>query len=376
MGARSDAVKDLESIVASTNRFRIGLAQADANNLGTKLGEDDFPEILRLLHEAAALGACNFGLKYEEGPGLLLPHITAFRTAARLLCIESWVRAAHGDAPGALASLRDAFRIAAYPEQDNVLVSWLVTVACEGLALEGLATVLDRLPPDAIPADELSGLAAHFKVRREALRPSLVRTLDSERVAFGSWVFNRILDGTATSSEILAIGLDGAAQKVMLAGYGTFGRAFLKADYRAYLDSMMHMRATAGNPWAPGTAPPEPPRTAIFTQLLVPALESVLARAAEHEAALDTARVGLLLELRLKEAGAYPPSLADLPEADAVPRDLFTGAPLVYKPSGAACLVYSVGKDRTDNGGARKEVTPEGYDIAWSVDRSRPSATP
>jgi hypothetical protein len=63
-----------------------------------------------------------------------------------------------------------------------------------------------------------------------------------------------------------------------------------------------------------------------------------------------------------KDTGKYPPKLADLAPKylPAIPDDLFSGKPLVYKPSDHGYLLYSVGPNGKDDGG---RDTPDSDDL-------------
>jgi hypothetical protein len=61
----------------------------------------------------------------------------------------------------------------------------------------------------------------------------------------------------------------------------------------------------------------------------------------------------------------YPAALADLVPKyiDKIPDDLFSGKPLIYKPTGAGYLLYSVGVNGADDGGKTFGDTPPGDDL-------------
>jgi hypothetical protein len=61
----------------------------------------------------------------------------------------------------------------------------------------------------------------------------------------------------------------------------------------------------------------------------------------------------------------YPAALADLAPKyiEQVPTDLFSGKPLVYKPSDTGYLLYSVGVNGQDDGGKTYGDDPPGDDL-------------
>ncbi|MFO7973590.1 MAG: hypothetical protein R6V12_03045 [Candidatus Hydrogenedentota bacterium] len=74
---------------------------------------------------------------------------------------------------------------------------------------------------------------------------------------------------------------------------------------------------------------------------------------ATHEACVDLMRLGLLLESSYSESGTYPETLDVLaPEfGGVVPLDPFSGNPYVYHPADDTFVLYSIGRNREDNGG-------------------------
>jgi hypothetical protein len=105
-------------------------------------------------------------------------------------------------------------------------------------------------------------------------------------------------------------------------------------------------------------------------------------------AQLRATDAGLAIECYRRKHGRWPERLDDLtPEfLDAVPIDIYTGKPLVYRRHKDGVVVYSVGPDEKDNGGKlRREADepyvpyPEGLDFGmmlWDVAKRRAPARP
>jgi len=109
------------------------------------------------------------------------------------------------------------------------------------------------------------------------------------------------------------------------------------------------------------------PRWAILSQILLPALEKVFVQAQFHEARCKTAAAAVAA-LRFREKkGRYPDRLAALvPQfIEAVPLDPFDGKPIRYRKVPGGIIVYSVGEDRRDDGGAMKDL--RGPDLAFRL---------
>lgn len=70
-------------------------------------------------------------------------------------------------------------------------------------------------------------------------------------------------------------------------------------------------------------------------------------------AGLELAKVSMALAAYKAEKGEYPPELSDLVPKylRAIPNDLFTGRPIVYRREGKGYIMYSVGENTIDDGG-------------------------
>ncbi len=68
--------------------------------------------------------------------------------------------------------------------------------------------------------------------------------------------------------------------------------------------------------------------------------------------------ISLCLAAYKADHGQYPTTLNDLTPAylPAVPADLFTGNPPIYRPAAAGYALYSVGPDMIDNGGRGDDI--------------------
>ena len=98
--------------------------------------------------------------------------------------------------------------------------------------------------------------------------------------------------------------------------------------------------------------------------VMLPSLTRAGEAQARHEAMLDLAQLGLAVEQFHAGTGAYPESLAEIADllADGVPVDPFTGEPYAYRTTDDGFLLYSVGRNLTDDGGTHD--LREG-DIVW-----------
>jgi hypothetical protein len=102
----------------------------------------------------------------------------------------------------------------------------------------------------------------------------------------------------------------------------------------------------------------------VLIGLLLPAVQKVQQA---HDRSVQIERnlhVAFALAAYRADNGRYPARLDDLaPKYLAeVPNDLFTGRPLIYKPSEKGYRLYSVGVNGKDDGGRWTDDTPPGDD--------------
>ena len=76
-------------------------------------------------------------------------------------------------------------------------------------------------------------------------------------------------------------------------------------------------------------------------------------------------QVAFALAAYRADSGHFPTNLADLAPKylTTIPCDLFSGKPLIYRPTADGYLLYSVGLNGADDGGRFHDDNPPGDDI-------------
>jgi hypothetical protein len=99
-----------------------------------------------------------------------------------------------------------------------------------------------------------------------------------------------------------------------------------------------------------------------MTKLLMPALDRVFEMAAAAEARERLAQLAIAAAEHRAATGNWPTRATDIvPKyTPYLPLDPFTGKPLNMKAEGGDVIFYSVGNNRTDDGGARGKDIDEG----------------
>ena len=127
-----------------------------------------------------------------------LSHLQEVRQAARLLSIDGHVRALTGDIDGALASARAILGVARSIGDEPMLISQLVRMAVEAVAVDVIQTALARGQ-----ASEAALAATQAALADEAAQPLLLHAMRGERA------MNYDLTGKVASGEIDADALGG-----------------------------------------------------------------------------------------------------------------------------------------------------------------------
>lgn len=302
-----------------------------------------YPKVMPLLEQAAACPDYDPQIDVTQPPsqlvGSFMDRVSKHRTLARVLRAHTALRLSQGRPDDALAAQLLTLRLARKWRADPVLIGYLVTVACESVAMEGANQVLQTGPVSASTRQALDAeLALHDNLDglRWALRSERAFSLSTLRELFGSVFWPPRVFTNDVMLRILDL-FDHHLQ-------GT-SRPYSEAVSRNYVDS------------SPGGVPN--PFRALVT-LLEPSLVSTRQAAERSRALFRSLRVLNALQAR---AGGddHTPDLATLglpPEATVDP---FNGEPLHVKKLPEGWMVYSVGSDGVDDGGTLDGKTDFGF---------------
>ena len=143
-------------------------------------------DALLYLRRGAAIGPCEWGLHREDGPYLLLPHLAKARDLGRLACLEARADFAKGDNAAGVDAAADTLTLGRHASSDlTAIISYLVQIAVERVAIETLAPHLAGLDPGSL--DRLD--------RRVAALPpggSIEQCMRVERDAFLEWAVTHL----------------------------------------------------------------------------------------------------------------------------------------------------------------------------------------
>jgi hypothetical protein len=312
-----------------------------------------------------------------------LPHLNRVRTLASALSYDALLRAQISDLDGALANCRACINAGRCVGDEPTLISQLVRVACRTVAERKIERILAQGEPSPAALATLQR-----ELEREGMEPLLLYGIKGERACSDS-VMESIQEGRISSFGLRnllggALGSNLSPDNVRLA----FLWLSIRSDRAGTLRFMNRAVEVA-------KLPPERQRSAlkalmaetktqnVLLRLLLPAVDKVGDACNRTAAEYRSAALAIAAERYRREQGRWPGTLTELVPRyiDHIPTDPFDGAPLRLGRFAEGILVYSVGYDGQDNGGAidLKNPTGAGADLGfrlWDVGRRRQSSRP
>lgn len=317
--------EQLEEVATLLNKYDLGMA---------------------LMHEAARQGGkIRFDRKYSDGLQMLLPNITQLRSGARMLQLEAHVQAHHGDPEGIVKSFRTLLALSHANDADPVIVSQLVNTSIRGQAFTTLQAILPFIDFSDAQLNELQDLFASssnsvgfkaalvgerafaisaFSNPRAALQtqgPNISLGSRNEDLCFYLDLLEPVIESVSAKSWIPTMD---AAQKM---------DASLKQMSTSQINKLRYQ----------------------MTSMLLPAVEGIMSAGAGDDAKCRIAELACALQRYRKASGEYPQTLDALaPQYIAkVPLDPFDDLPLRYEVRSGTPVIWSIGRDRLDNGGLK-----------------------
>jgi hypothetical protein len=323
---------------------------------------------------ARAEGECRFHVEFNDGFSALLPNAQKMRLLSRIMLLRSRVAVGQGNAEQAVESTEALFKASAALALQQLLIEHLVRLATAAIALRETERLLNELE---LSAEQLARLRRHV----EALdfQSGLVKSLQGER-GLGYHMFSH--------PEQFDMAKGDFTNKAD-PGQGHVTRA---ADCLMYLELHRDMQAAAREPFPAaidqaeqvekrlqvlaGTKNPLEKFNHMFTLLIMPATGKMFDATGRNLAHRDAVRCAIAARQYQAAGGELPARLADLaPDfLPAVPADPFDGQPLRLIVAEDGLTIYSIGRDRKDDGGSDPQQNGE-PDIAVRL-QAKPGAAP
>ncbi|MDO8588438.1 MAG: hypothetical protein Q7T82_15530 [Armatimonadota bacterium] len=298
---------------------------------------------------AAALKELRRGLAYDyrrppaRSFNATYPEFAKFRSLARALVLEGQTKAGRGDRGGAMNSHLDAVRFGADIPKGGDIIDMLVGCAIQSIGRNGAWKSVDTLN-----AEQARRAAAYIETIMSRGVPFAETLQEAKWCTQASLI--QMFKGPGWRHNLFAwVEADSRpdikVKTLFMSKRGIFSR------YAAYTDECI---ANARKPYAVSKAWPRQPNDPV-SLLLCPVFGKARFAAVKNEAQNGILAVTLALRAYRLEHGKYPASLAEIAPGylKKIPNDPFAaGGPLKYKPTGGKYVLYSLGPDCKDNGGA------------------------
>lgn len=301
---------------------------------------------------AKAKGECRFPTDFAMGATTPLTRVQQCRGLARVLSLQTRVHVERGDTAAAIESTTTMLDLTRAMGQELSLVGELVHIAILGVAFKDIQFLVEN----AHLTDEQLARLQH-EVQALNTRQSFTTSLVGER-GYGFHSFHQFptlapgATRTATQADPMAGGrlTRGKAcsiylevmQRVIDASRKPMPQAI---DAAQQIEQQLAMEMQSANPLERGHF--------VLTQQMLPAAEATFQARARIEAWQGLTLAVIAAERHRLAHGTLPQTLEDLGEfLPVVPLDPYDGQPLRMKLEADVLVIYSVGKDRRDDGGS------------------------
>lgn len=351
-------------------------------------------ETLEILRQAAARPTCRFIRDYSRpSVDMLLPEIQFFRNAARILSVSARHQVSLGAIPAALRDVISIMNISRHASSEPILISGLVGLAIDSIAID---TLIDVLP--FIDADNLALLKRDEIHNFLSTPPSLAKNIYGEE-AFGLYVFSIFGTGGFDQwqlGQLASFIMDDLDVPDSIVQQDTFFNPALAAyriflfpqDLTAYQQTMHTYQrvAESSNSYATkqttlkrieddfSSGRPKGFVTALLTPAIGKAIENVEKARMRHTTALVAIAA---TEFRIthdslpEKADVLVPKLLPF-----LPKDVFVDkSRLRYSVKNDGIAIYSVGPNGKDDGGPGPDMgkdQPKNDDVGIFLRQSPP----
>ena len=322
---------------------------------------------LDLLRQAAARPVCRFTRDYSRpSVDMLLPELQFLRNAARILALSARYQTSIGEIPTALRDISSIMKMSLHTSAEPLLVSGLVGLTIDGMAIEALSDILPFINADNIPLVKRDDIQDFLSTP-----PSLAKNLYGEE-AFGLNVFSSFGTGEFEQWQLASLLIDDLhvpmsfyQQNVFLNPALAAYRIFLfPQDLAAYQQTMRSYQKVAENSDSYAAKQTVLKRiendfssgrpNGVITAILTPAIGKTIENVEKARLRHTTALVAIAAtEFRI--AHGTLPETADSLVPDFIPclpKDTFLDKSLLrYFRQDDGVAIYSVGPNGVDDGG-------------------------
>ena len=331
---------------------------------------------LLAIHTALQHPRSRYPINLNAGVLTTLPHLASIKGYAQQLGVCAEMAAECGQPELASQCLLDALSFSRTLQNEPTVISFLITIACEAITTSSAERVFHHV---RFTSEQLAEFQTAFRTAANelsyapAMTGELCMNLDAFRLPAGRQFQSFVMAGGANTgigleSFVLwlysASGLQNRDLAVMVNYYDRSRELAALSPTKRRVEAEK-LNAEVEKRFRSQFIP--------VARMMLPALFRLEAKTTRQQAMLRCAEVACAVERwSLAHGGALPDALDALVPTflAAVPEDPMDGRPLKFKPRPKGFVVYSIGEDGTDDGGApRISGSNKPWDYTFIVDR-------
>ncbi len=352
--------------------YRLG-RERDKNAAAVRgiLERPQVADTLAALKQASEYPKAVFPIKWQLGYSVILPHLAKFRSATRLVAVQAIVLAEDNRLEEALDWCLTGLRVADHAAQEPSLVAQLVATAMRDMIFGAIEEIISDHP---LPSTTMQSLQQHLQ--GVDVYGSFDGGLRSE-AAQGCSMFAQFRTDAQVVHDLMQDTIGHPALSHIWGVYCSWlGQPLRNFDEATFLRLMARQVQASGRPYLEAKAELdaiEPQlreaRMAMLSAMIVPVYARVYSKRDASVTRVDLCRIALALKSYKSHHGQYPQNLAQLQHELpwTLPKDVFSGRDFIYRRQAEGFLIYSVGPDFDDDGGAKYQWDTRNGDILWTA---------
>ncbi len=362
--------KEFEYIIDIEKMEKIG--NKEKGEIVNIFETNEFKEFFSLILKSIDIGNCRFDLDYEKGPEMLLPHLSKLRYIARILNIRISVLIEEGRYEEAFELFKKAIKLGDCLENEPILDSQLTCITIDTTIIKnGLEKILNS--NYFLSNNDCKEIICQLNRKNRSLKKGVEGEIAIfvYETFFGNPIYGIYPVQTTKISEIFLFFYCDKYLKILL----KYDYPFLLNKYQEILKIIEEppyisiekcksidneiSKITKNTIWF---------LKHFYSSLYLPHCDNIPARQADYEVCLDCAKISLSLRIYKNKYKKYPEDIKSLvPEIlPLIPKDPFTGKNYIYKKKENGFIIYSVGRNRKDDGG-KKDWEIGKDDIAFEI---------
>ncbi|MBN1807259.1 MAG: hypothetical protein JW837_18585 [Sedimentisphaerales bacterium] len=338
----------------------------DPNQQLVKQFLSDNQKTLTLLHEAASVEQCRYPIDFIYEPDQDAPWLKNLRSCAHLLSLNFLIQCEDKNCEKALESIHSTLSLA---KSSNVplTIPRLIRIAGQAQVYRNIERLLNRIQ---LTQEQLNRLSLWIK--------SSDNDEEYKRILIGQNCLGLHVFQGHVREVSARLGPEGGLSTIFLAFWRITGLNYRSAtDYLGIMQDLIDATELPANDRLLAFESIQRDidsgkRGGILTRMLMPAYKRIIQIETHHTAHLLVTQTALAVERYRLAEGHLPQSLENLVPAymESVPKDPFDEQNLRYIKRERGFVVYSVGEDLTDEGGAERDGQKRGPDnkpLPWDV---------